>query len=307
MRILGRGVFSGSMVTAVVFVTTSFVTFAQDAGVKSFPTYQAAATAFVDAERNQDSAALTAILGSQAQGMLSSGDAVQDENGRQGFLKGYDTKHGFTHDSADKVTLTIGNSGWPLPFPIVKENGAWHFDAVAGAQEMVYRRIGHNELDAIKVCKALVAAQKEYAATGHDGNPPGLYAQRIVSQDGKQNGLYWKTEEGESTSPAGDLVAYATNEGYQDKRSPFHGYYFRILKSQGANAPGGAKDYVKDGQMTGGFAILAYPAEYKASGVMTFVANKYGRVRQKDLGDNTADAAKAITTYDPDKTWAVVQ
>lgn len=307
MRLRERGLFSGSNLTAVVFVTAVAVAFAQDTGVKSFPSYQAAATAFVDAVRNQDNAALTAILGSQAQAMLSSGDAVQDENGRKGFLKGYDTKHAFTHESADKVTLTIGNSGWPLPFPIVKANGAWHFDAVAGAQEMVYRRIGHNELDAIKVCKALVMAQKEYAATGHDGNPAGAYAQHIVSKEGMQNGLYWKTAENEPTSPAGDLVAYATNEGYQDKHSPFHGYYFRILKEQGSHAPGGAKDYVKDGQMTGGFAILAWPAEYKSSGVMTFVVNKYGTVRQKDLGDNTADAAKAITAYDPDSSWTKVQ
>ena len=305
MRVRERGLFSGSILTAVVLATASFVASAQD--VKSFPTYQAAATAFVDAVRNQDNAALTAILGSQAQSMLSSGDAVQDENGRQGFLKGYDTKHSFTHDSADKVTLTIGNSGWPLPFPIVKVNGAWQFDATAGAQEMVYRRIGHNELDAIKVCKALVTAQKEYAATGHDGNPAGAYAQYIVSKESKQNGLYWKTAENEPTSPAGELIAYATSEGYSDKRSPFHGYYFRILKEQGSHAPGGAKDYVRDGQMTGGFAILAWPAEYKASGVMTFVANKYGTVRQKDLGDNTADAAKAITAYDPDSSWTKVQ
>jgi len=299
--------FSGSILTAVVFATASWVASAQDAAVKSFPTYQAAAAAFVEAVRTQDNTALQEILGSQARSLLASGDAVQDENARQAFLKGYDSKHAFTHDSADKVTLRIGASGWPLPLPIVKANGAWHFDAVAGAQEMVYRRIGHNELDAIKVCKALYTAQKEYAATGHDGNSPGAYAQRIVSEAGTQNGLYWKSKEDEPTSPAGELVAYATSEGYQDKRSPFHGYYFRILTAQGPNVAGGAKDYVKDGQMTGGFAILAWPAEYKASGVMTFVVNQYGSVRQKDLGDSTAETAKAITTYDPESSWMKVQ
>ncbi len=307
MRLRERGLFSGSILTAVVFVTAVVVAFAQDTGVKSFPTYQAAASAFVVAVKANDSVALKEILGAEAQGLLASGDPVQDENGRQSFLKRYDEKHAFVHDSADKVTLTIGANAWPLPFPIVKANGAWHFDAVAGAQEMMYRRIGHNELDAIKVCKALVTAQKEYAAAGHDGNPAGAYAQHIVSKAGTQNGLYWEAKEGEPTSPAGELVAYATSEGYSNKRSPFHGYYFRILRAQGPHAPGGAKDYVQDGQMTGGFAILAWPAEYKSSGVMTFVANKYGTVRQKDLGDNTADAAKAITAYDPDSTWTKVQ
>lgn len=306
MRLRERRLFSGPILTAAVFVTAVAVAFAQDVGVKSFPTYQAAASAFVAAERAQDSAALKEILGAEAHGLLASGDPIQDENGRQTFLKRYDEKHAFVHDSADKVTLTIGANAWPLPFPIVKANGAWQFDAVAGAQEMVYRRIGHNELDAIKVCKALYTAQKDYAAEGHDGNPAGAYAQRIISESGKQNGLYWEAKEGEAMSPAGSLVADAASEGYSKARAPFHGYYFRILKAQGANAPGGAKEYVQDGKMTGGFAILAYPAEYKASGVMTFVVNSRGVVRQKDLGEGTADAAAAIKTYDPDKLWTVV-
>jgi hypothetical protein len=306
MKTRERGVFAGSIMAALVLATASVAAFAQDAAVKSFSTYQAAASAFVEAVKAQDNAALQQILGAKAQSLLSSGDATQDENGRKAFLKHYDEKHAFVHDSADKVTMTVGTNAWPLPFPIVRANGAWHFDAVEGAQELVYRRIGHNELDAIKVGKALYTAQKQYAAEGHDGNPAGAYAQRILSQPGKQDGLYYETKEGEPTSPAGSLVADAASEGYQTAKSPFHGYYFRILKAQGSHAPGGAKDYVKDGQMTGGFAIVAYPAEYKASGVMTFVVNSHGTVREKDLGETTADVAKAMTAYDPDSSWKVV-
>lgn len=307
MRTGERRVFAGSIRAALVLATASAVAFAQDTAPKSFPTYQAAASAFVEAVKAQDKTAMQQILGSKAQSLLSSGDATQDENARQAFLKHYDEKHGFVHDSANQVTMTVGTNTWPLPFPIVKANGAWHFDADEGAQELVYRRIGHNELDAIKVCKALYTAQKQYAAEGHDGNPTGAYAQRFISKPGTQNGLYWETKEGEPMSPAGSLVADAASEGYEGAKSPFHGYYFRILKAQGSNAPGGAKDYVKDGQMTGGFAILAYPAEYKASGVMTFIVNSRGTVRQKDLGDQTTDVAKAMTAYDPDSSWKVVQ
>jgi hypothetical protein len=200
------------------------------------------------------------------------------------------------------MNLTVGPNQWPLPFPIVKGEGGWHFDADAGAQEIVYRRIGRNELNAIKVCTALAAAQKQYAAIGHDGSGPGAYAQRLVSTPGKEDGLFWEPKAGEATSPAGDLVAQASAEGYKTgKRTPFHGYYFKILTSQAG------KSYVKDGRMTGGFAILAWPAEYKASGVMTFVVNSQGVVRQKDLGTDTANIAKGITSYDPDATWKVAE
>ena len=171
-------------------------------------------------------------------------------------------------------------------------------------KELLYRRIGSNELAAIKVCQALRQAQLDYAATGHDGNDPGIYAQRFRSEPSKQNGLYWPAAEGEPESPAGPLVADASADGYeQGKRQPYHGYYFRILKAQGPNAPGGAKDYVVDGKMTGGFAILAYPAEYGASGVMTFLVSRRGTVFQKDLGDATAETAKAMTAFDPDSSW----
>jgi Protein of unknown function (DUF2950) len=299
------------------FIVTTLLTFgavsgvAQDSPVKSFPTYRAAADAFVSAVKADDNAALKEILGAQAQDLLSSGDAVADENGRAGFLKGYEKAHAFVHDSPDSVTLTIGSSAWPLPFPIVKADGAWHFDALKGAQELAYRRIGENELAAIKVCRALRDAQKVYAETGHDGDPPGVFAQRIVSSPGKQNGLYWETKEGEDESPAGSLIADATSEGYDiqqgKKPVPFYGYYYRVLKSQGEHAIGGGKDYIIDGKMTGGFAIVAWPADYGLSGVMTFVLGRGGKVYQKDLGQDTAAAVKAMTAYDPDSSWKIAR
>jgi len=283
---------------------------AQDTGgAKSFPTYQEAVEALVAAEAGNDVTELKMLLGPEAESLVSSGDPIADENGRKGFVERYSHKHGYIHESANKVILTVGPSAWPLPFPIVKGDSGWRFDAAEGAKELVYRRIGRNELDAIQVCRALYRAERGYAATEHDGNPAGLYAPRIVSAPGTQNGLYWETKEGEPESPAGALIADATSEGYEvqhRKPVPFHGYLYRVLRAQGPNVPGGAKEYVKDGKMTGGFAIIAYPAEYKAGGVMTFVVNSHGVIRQKDLGEGTADAVSSMKAYDPDKSWAVV-
>jgi hypothetical protein len=294
----------------LIFVVPSAL--AQDAGVKTFPTYRAAATAFIAAVEANDDSALKEILGAQEKDLLSSGDATQDENERLAFLKHYRQAHSFIRKTPDSVILTVGSTAWPLPFPIVRAEGAWHFDALEGAKELAYRRIGQNELDAIRVCHALYAAQKTYAATAHDGNPAGAYAQRFSSEPGTQSGLYWETKEDEAESPAGSLVAEATSEGYgaakqSGKRTPFHGYYYRMLKAQGANAVGGAKDYIKDGRMTGGFAFVAYPAEYEASGVMTFLVGPRGAVYQKDLGQTTDEIAKDLTAFDPDSTWKVVR
>jgi hypothetical protein len=294
----------------LIFVVPSAL--AQDAGVKTFPTYRAAATAFIAAVEANDDSALKEILGAQEKDLLSSGDATQDENERLAFLKHYRQAHSFIRKTPDSVILTVGSTAWPLPFPIVRAEGAWHFDALEGAKELAYRRIGQNELDAIRVCRALYAAQKTYAATAHDGNSAGAYAQRFTSEPGTQSGLYWETKEGEPESPAGSLVAEATSEGYgaakqSGKPTPFHGYYYRILKAQGANAVGGAKDYIKDGRMTGGFAFVAYPAEYGASGVMTFVVGPRGAIYQKDLGQTTDEIAKGLTAFDPDSTWKVVR
>ena len=310
MKRCDRKWLSRPIVAALVLLSSVFAQ-AQDAGVKTFPTYREAAAAFVAAVKAKDDATLKAMLGAEAQEMLSSGDATADENDRVSFLKHYQEAHGFIRETPDKVLLTVGPTAWPLPFPIVKVDGAWHFDAVEGAKELMYRRIGQNELDAIKVSQALYTAEKEYAATGHDGNPAGVYAQRFRSTAGTEDGLYWEAKEGEAESPAGVLVAQAASEGYESsqqtgKPTPFHGYFFRILRAQGPHAPGGAKEYVTDGKMTGGFAIVAYPAEYRASGVMTFIVGPDGKVYQKDLGDSTAEVARAMTAYDPDSLWKLV-
>ena len=285
---------------------------AQDSDVKTFPTYRAAADAFMSAVKANDQDALKQILGAREQELLSSGDATQDENARLKFLERYDQAHALVRKTRDKVILTVGPSAWPVPFPIVRVDGAWRFDAAEGAQEMAYRRIGHNELDAIRVCQALYAAQKQYAAASHDDVPAGTYAQRFRSEPGMQNGLYWEVKEGESPSPTGSLVAEAASEGYDaarqsGKRTPFHGYFYRILKAQGPHAPGGAKDYVIDGRMSGGFAFVAYPAEHGSSGVMTFLVGPRGVVYQKDLGEMTEESAKGMTAFDPDSTWKVAR
>jgi hypothetical protein len=286
--------------------------FAEDAAVKTFPSYKAAVAAFVTAVTANDEVAVTSMIGAKAQDLLTSGDAVQDENARQSFLARYKEAHALVRKDPDKVLLTVGKSAWELPFPIVRVDGAWRFDADAGAQELVYRRIGQNELDAIKVCRALYEAQKSYAASAHDGNPSGLYAQRFRSDPGTQNGLYWDAKPGEPESPAGALVAQATSEGYgatpdSGKPTPFHGYYYRIIKSQGAHARGGAKEYVQDGKMNGGFAIVAYPAEYRGSGVMTFIVSARGRVYEKDLSANSDQQATSLEVFDPDSSWKLTQ
>jgi Protein of unknown function (DUF2950) len=271
---------------------------------QTFATAQQAVDALIAANRSNDVSALGHILGADASTLISSGDETQDKTDRARFVEAYETHHRLLATDAGKMTLLVGTKEWPLPIPLVRSNGAWSFDSPAGVKELLYRRIGSNELAAINVCRALYQAQRDYAATGHDGNPAGVYAQRFRSEPGTQNGLYWPVAEGEPESPAGPLVADAEAAGYeQGKRHPFHGYYFRILKAQGPNVRGGAKDYVVDGKMTGGFAILAYPVEYGASGIMTFLVSRYGTVFQKDLGDATAETARAMTAFDPDASW----
>ena len=290
---------------AVVLVLAMTRAIAQDDARKTFKTAQQAVDALVAASRDNDVAALQQLLGPDAATLISSGDDAQDRNDRAHFVALYDAHHRLVSAGKDEMTLLVGDNEWALPIPVQKSAGAWQFDSADGVKELLYRRIGANELAAIRTCHALRHAQLDYAATGHDGHPPGTYAQRFRSKTGTQNGLYWPAAEGEAESPAGPFVADAEAEGYEyGKRHPYHGYYFRILKAQGPNAYGGAKDYVVDEGMTGGFAILAYPAEYGASGVMTFLVSRRGTVFQKDLGDSTAQAAGAITTFDPDSSWA---
>jgi hypothetical protein len=279
----------------------------QDSTQKSFPTAQQAVDALIAANRDNNVAALNQIFGPDASSLISSGDETQDKNDRAKFITLYETHHRLVPAGDGEMNLVVGENEWPLPIPLMKSDGAWKFDSADGVKELLYRRIGSNELAAIATCQALRQAQIDYAATGHDGNDPGVYAQRYRSEPGKQNGLYWEVAEGEPQSPAGPLVADAAEEGYeQGKRHPLHGYYFRILKEQGSHAHGGARDYVVDGKMTGGFAILAYPAEYGASGVMTFFVSRRGTVYQKDLGDSTTETARAIRSYDPDSSWTRV-
>jgi hypothetical protein len=311
MRVRNFGRLTGSILAMLLICVASPLR-ADDSEVKTFATYRAAATAFMTAVRANDEDALKQMLGAREHELLSSGDATQDENARLKFLERYDQAHALVRKTPDKVVMTVGPSAWPVPFPIVRVDGAWHFDATEGAQEMAYRRIGHNELDAIRVCEALYVAQRQYAATPHDGVPAGTYAQRFRSEAGAQNGLFWEVKEGESQSPTGSLVAEATSEGYDStkqggKPTPFHGYFYRILKAQGPHAPGGAKDYVLDGRMTAGFAFVAYPAEYGSSGVMTFLVGPHGVVYQKDLGETTEEVAKGIAAFDPDSTWKVAR
>ena len=284
---------------------------ADDAGTQQvFPTASAAVTALVAADKAEDMKALSSILGPDSDQILSSGDPVADKNARDEFVRRYDEMHRLAYDDQGRVILYIGAGNWPVPIPLIKKDSGWVFDTAAGKDELLYRRIGRNELFTIKVLEDLADAQSEYASEAHDGGTEGAFAQKILSDAGKQNGLYWETAEGQPESPIGPLVAKATAAGYKrdsgDNPIPFHGYYYKILTGQGRNAPGGAKKYVVDGKMTNGFAFLAYPAEYRASGVMTFMINQDGVIVQKDLGPDTAKLASAISEYNPDKTWQEV-
>lgn len=273
---------------------------------KGFASPEEAVTAFIEATKAHDTKTVWAILGGK--GLLSSGDPVRDKADVARFIAAYDEKHKIEKPSADKALLSVGSDDWPFPIPVVKRGDAWFFDTKAGKEELFNRRIGRNELNVINSLTAFVDAQREYASKDRDGDGTMEFARKFWSAKGKHDGLYWPAKEGEEESPLGPVVAKASAVGYDTKRkddkpAPFHGYYFRILKAQGLNATGGAYDYVVKGKMILGFAFLAYPAKYGSSGIMTFVVNQEGVVYQRDLGKDTAKLAKAIKTYDPDKTW----
>jgi hypothetical protein len=275
----------------------------------SFASPDEAVTALVAAVEKNDIPALNLLLGSGGEDILSSGDEVADKIALDNFLESFKAKHQLVPDGDSAMILQVGDNEWPLPIPIVKRDGKWLFDGVAGAEEIVYRRIGRNELGAIAVCHGFLDAQTEYAAQGHDSNPAGIYATKLLSSPGKHDGLYWKTAEGEAPSPAGDAVAEAAEEGYRavgasGERRPYHGYYYRMLFAQGMNARGGAAEYFVDGQLTQGVALLAWPAEYGVSGVTTFMINHEGVIYEKDLGDNTAVEAAKIDAFNPDNSWS---
>jgi hypothetical protein len=274
---------------------------------KSFPSAEEAVKAAIAAARSNNDKELLAIFGSQGKEILFSGDAVADKQRREEFLKAYDEKNRLSSEGESTI-LIIGKQDWPFPIPVVKKGQSWVFDTDKGKQEILNRRIGENELFTIQACLAVVDAQREYALKDRDKNSLLEYAQKFISDPGKKNGLYWEVKQGEAPSPLGPIMLQARGEGYQRKTPttpvPFHGYYYRILTAQGKDAPGGAYSYLVKGKMIGGFAVVAYPAEYGNSGVMTFIVNHDGKVFQKNLGSNTASIAKGMKEYNPDKTWS---
>ncbi len=286
----------------------SFSTFSAANAQQSFDTPQAAAEALVNAARADNARGVMNVLGYRGADIILSGDAVADAITREKFVGAYDTKHDVSMVDDGNATMVVGASDFPFPIPIVRKGDKWAFDTAAGRREILYRRIGRNELDAIQTSLAIVDAENDYADLSRAGSGVSTYAQRILSQPGKKDGLYWPASPGDVASPLGELVAGATAEGYRAgaRPVPYHGYYFRILRRQGPDAPGGALDYVVDGKMIGGFALAAYPAEYRNSGVMTFIVNHAGDVFQKDLGPRTARIATSMTAYNPDKTWTKV-
>jgi len=268
-----------------------------------FASAEAAATALLGAVKSGDSAAMLAVLGPDAKPILDSGDAVADREMMERFTASYDAAHKLTSTNARRSELVVGKDEWPFPIPIVKESAGWRFDTAAGQEEILDRRVGRNERSTIQTCLAVVDAQREYYTRNPNKDPLLHYARRFNSTEGKRDGLYFSTGEDEEQSPLGELVAQARDEGYTNKPVPYHGYYYRILDAQGPNARDGAYSYVAKGELIGGFAVVAYPAIYDNSGVMTFIVNQDGVVHQKDLGPDTAKTARAIERFDPDKSW----
>lgn len=270
-----------------------------------------AGSALLAAAKLGDQNALLTIFGAESKELISSGDAVQDKNVTNLFIAGYGQMHRWRKMPDGGQILLVGADNFPFPIPLKKNNaGQWFFDTAAGKDEILNRRIGRNELAIIDVCNAVADAQAQYFSQFHDGNKIRQFAAKFISDPGKQNGLYWKPADGQPQSPLGPLAAFATSEGYTEKpegHTAFHGYYFRMLKGQTDKTPGGAKEYLVNGKMTGGYAFVAYPAEYGNSGIMTFMINQDGVLLQKDLGKTTTETATAMTEFDPDPSWAIVQ
>jgi hypothetical protein len=274
---------------------------------KAFASPEEAVKALVDVCKLNDTNALLAIVSPEAKDIFSSGDDVADKAERARFVKNYEAKNRLEQKNPETVILCVGNEDVPFPVPIVKSGEKWYFDVAAGKEEILNRRIDRNELSVIEVMHGYVDAQREYSTRKvSNGETSNEFAQKIRSDEGKKNGLYWPAKEGEDVSPLGPFAAQAVSEGYQVKKNapiPYHGYYYKILKAQGKNAPGGEYDYVVNNKMILGFALVAWPAEYDNSGIMTFIVNQENTVYQKDLGKDTARIAGAMEKYDPDKTW----
>jgi DUF2950 family protein len=287
-----------------VFLTGLFAgsAVAQQPGQKTFSSAEAASNAFVTAAQNNDEKGMLEILGADGKEIVSSGDNVEDAQSRANFVEKYKEMHRLVKEADGSTSLYIGAKNWPTPIPLVNKGNSWYFDTEAGKKEILYRRVGRNEMSAIRVCEELVAAQKEYYGAQHNE-----YAQKIFSDDGQHDGLYWKGGDGQAQSPIGPLVAAAVTEGYTKGQAgpptPYRGYLFHVLTRQGKNAPGGAKGYIVNGKMTVGFAFVAYPAEYRSSGVMTFIVGQDGVVYEKDLGKKTEAMGKVLKEYNPNAGW----
>jgi hypothetical protein len=271
---------------------------------ETFASPERAVDALVTAARKNDSTEMLKLFGAAGRDLVSSGDPVADADVHAHFVERYEAGHKLSRDSKNKITLIIGTEDWPFPIPLVQHGGVWAFDTAAGAQEIVDRRVGRNELSAMEVCRDYVRAQRDYATA----MTPPEYAQKIVSSQGLHDGLYWPAAAGEKQSPIGPQMAKARAEGYgaqagSEAPQPYHGYFYRILTRQGPAAPSGAHDYIVNGHMTGGFALIAIPAKYGDSGIMTFIVNQNGIVYQKNLGRDTATLAAAITEFNPDMSW----
>jgi hypothetical protein len=301
-----------ALIVATVFLSmpASAATIKQ----KTFISPEKAVQALVDAVKKKDKTALRAIFGPKSERLISSGDEVADRRLGERFLAAYEESHRLDLEGKNKAVLVIGKNEWPFSIPLVMNKKRWRFDSRAGMQEALNRRIGANELDTIQTCLAIMDAELEYAMNDYDGNGMREYAAKFWSDPGKKNGLYWETGEGEPPSPMGELLAKARSEGYShgEKKgkggpSPYHGYLYRIITGQGEHAAGGAYDYMVNGRLLGGVAVVAYPAQYGASGVMTFIVNHDGVVYQKDLGRKTAEIASAIQLFDPGPGWTKVE
>jgi hypothetical protein len=289
---------------ALLIFASASVAFAQE----KYATPDAAVDALIASVRSGDEKAGLVVLGPGGGDIISSGDKVSDDAARARFVSAYDAKHEIKMQGDDKATLIIGANDYPFSIPLGRKAGKWSFDAEAGRIEILARRIGHNELDTIQTALAYVDAQDEYASKDRTGGGVGVYAQRFISEPGKKDGLYWRSTQGEEESPLGELFAQASREGYvAGKHAPYHGYYYKILTKQGPHATGGAVDYVVNDKMIGGYALVAYPDEYRNSGVMTFIVNHSGQVFEKDLGPDTANIAERMASFDPDPSWKKVE
>lgn len=282
----------------------------QESTIRDFTSPEEAGNALQAAAKSDDEAALQQIFGPESKTLITSGDSVQDKNTAVKFASAYDVMHRWRMMGDGSQILLVGYDNFPFPIPLKKDqSGKWFFDTAAGKDEILNRRVGRNELAVIEVCNTVAQAEAAYHSQLHDGATTKQYAVRFISEPGKHDGLYWESAEGQPQSPLGPLAAFATGEGYKlkpDAHMPFHGYYFHMLRGQTDKAPGGAKEYVVNGKTTGGFAFVAYPAEYGNSGVMTFIINQDGVLLQKDLGPDTTQTATAMTAFDPDSGWSIV-